>query len=205
MENSYKSIIFKEMKNAILVITVLFLFGCTPKATKELNVKENVNEEVEVILNTFENGIVWVSENDFEEMHAEIHHLPYKKNKRLRKYTITDSLLSMNDFKFFNNQKNKKEIKNTIAYPFKVTKKQTPNGFEIIKEKIALAIKDRNYNGHLTFSRVIFNKKRDRAKYYFEQTKFVSVRSSWGMGACIYAQKVNGIWMFDKKEDTWIT
>lgn len=193
------------MKNAISILAISLLFGCKPKETKVIKVKENVNEEVQVILKTFANGIVWVSENDFKEMNAGNHNLPHKKLNRIRKYTTTDSLLSINDFKSLGYLKTEKKVKGTVAYFFCGLKESNLNGYEIIKENIVVARRDSNYNGNLTFSRVIFNKERNRAKYYFEQVKLIGESRGWGMGTYIYAKKVNGIWVFDKKEDAWIT
>lgn len=193
------------MKNAFLIIAILLLSGCKPEVTKVPEKHENVNEEVKVILNTFSNGIVWVSKNDFKEMHAKNHNLQHKKVNRIRKYTTTDSLLSMNDFKSLDYQETKKKLNGTVAYSFKALKESNLNGYEIIKENIMVARKDSNYNGNLTFSRVIFNKQRNKAKYYFEQYKVVGERRGWGTGTYIYAKKVNGVWVFDKKEEAWIT
>jgi len=33
----------------------------------------------------------------------------------------------------------------------------------------------------------------------------VGVGRGWGMGTYIYAKKIKGIWIFDKKEELWIT
>lgn len=190
------------MKN-IIVILLVFCFGCKYKSPEK---QENVNEEVQVILNTFAKGIYWVSENDFKNMHAEIHHLPLKKAKRIRKYTVTDSLLSMREFTFSHSDTAGKSIKKTVSFRFKSFKNSKDTvGFEIIKASEKVAELDSNYNGNLTFSRVIFNKERNRAKYYFEQSKMVGISRGWGMGTYIYAKKIKGIWVFDKKEEVWIT
>ncbi|PWS32288.1 hypothetical protein [Pedobacter paludis] len=190
------------MKN-VIVILLVFCFGCTNKAPEK---KENVNEEVQVILNTFANGIYWVSENDFKDMQAEVHHLPLKITKRLRKYTVTDSLLSMGEFRFAHSDTAGKLIKKTVPFQFETFKNfKDIVGFEIIKASKNVAELDSNYNGNLTFSRVIFNYQRNRAQYYFEQSKTVGVGRGWGMGTYIYAKKIKGIWTFDKKEELWIT
>ncbi|KQS35411.1 hypothetical protein ASG14_14620 [Pedobacter sp. Leaf194] len=147
-----------------------------------------------------------MSENDFKNMHAEIHHLPLKKAKRTRKYTVTDSLLSMREFRFAHSDTAGKSIKKTVPFRFKAFKNSKDMvGFEIIKASKNVAELDSNYNGNLTFSRVIFNKEGNLAKYYFEQGKMVGIGRGWGMGTYIYAKKIKGIWVFDKKEEVWIT
>ncbi|WP_316802070.1 hypothetical protein [Pedobacter nototheniae] len=166
---------------------------------------DNVNEEVTVILNTFENGIVWVSKNDFKEMYLSAKQLPYTPVKRRRKYTVTDSLFSMNKFRSLYYEKQGKYIKKSIAFPFQLFKTTNIDGFEIINTSKKNAESDVNYNGNLTFSRVIFNKERNRAKYYFEQSILISKDRGWGMGTYIYAKKVKGIWVFEKEDEVWIT
>lgn len=52
------------MKN-VIVILLIFCFGCGYETHEN---RENVDEEVQVILNTFENAVTAVSENDFDEL-----------------------------------------------------------------------------------------------------------------------------------------
>ncbi|GAA4214554.1 hypothetical protein GCM10022289_48270 [Pedobacter jeongneungensis] len=189
------------MKSAFIIITLIFCFGCqNGKPEKE----ENVNEEVTVILNTFEKGIVWVSKNDFKDMYPEAKNLPHKEVKRRRKYSVTDSLFSVNQFKSLAYEKHGKYVKNTVAFRFKPFKSINSDGFEIINTNIGTVKSDLNYNGNLTFSRVIFNKARNRAKYYFEQSIMISEYRGWGMGTYIYAKKINGQWVFDREDQVWI-
>jgi len=191
------------MKNTILIALILF-FGCKEKKSQK---PQNVNEEVQVILNTFQKGIVWVSKDDFKDMSAQIlaerNHLTYKIREKIRKYTVTDSLLSMREFKYSGSDTVGKHLKKTLPLQFKALK-DSLKGYEIIRKSLKIAELDSNYNGNLTFSRVIFNKERNRAKYYFEQYKMVSEHRGWGMGTYIYAKKVNGIWVFDKIDEVWI-
>ncbi|WP_421945949.1 hypothetical protein [Pedobacter sp.] len=189
------------MRYFIIIICIIF-FGCKNKAKDRL---QNVNEEVQVILNTFENGIIAVSENDFKVMHAKIHQIHTKAIKSVRKYTVTDSLLSMSEFQYFNRTYKLIPTKTTVPFEFKASKHSFSRNFEIIKISRKEAKLDSNYNGNLTFSRVIFNKERNKAKYYFEQSKLIGLRGVWGMGTYIYAKKVNGVWIFDKEEELWIT
>ncbi|MNT83554.1 hypothetical protein D3C72_2234430 [compost metagenome] len=78
------------------------------------------------------------------------------------------------------------------------------DGFEIISADIDTIKLDLNYNGNLTFSRVIFNKEGNRAKYYFEQSIMFSKYRGWGMGTYIYAKKINDKWVFDRGDQVWI-
>ncbi|MNK36138.1 hypothetical protein D3C87_546810 [compost metagenome] len=189
------------MKNAFIIITLIFCFGCQNGKLKK---EENVNEEVTVILNTFEKGIVWVSKNDFKDMYALTKNLPHKEVKRIRKYSVTDSLFSMNKFKSLYYQKHGKYVKSTVAFQFKSFKSMKSDGFEIISADIDTIKLDLNYNGNLTFSRVIFNKEGNRAKYYFEQSIMFSKYRGWGMGTYIYAKKINDKWVFDRGDQVWI-
>lgn len=189
------------MKNTYIIIILIFCISCRNTDVKR---PENVNEEVTVILNTFENGIVWVSKNDFKDMYLQTKNLPNKVVERRRKYTITDSLFSIRKFKTSLFDKIGENVKKTCAFQFVPVKSANPNGFEIIRMDKAIARSDYDYNGNLTFSRVIFNHKRNRAKYYFEQSILFSAQRGWGMGTYIYAKKINSIWIFDKKELVWI-
>jgi len=190
------------MKNTYIILILILCISCQKTDVKR---PENVNEEITVILNTFENGVVWVSKNDFKDMHLQAKNLPNKAVKRRRKYTITDSLLSLKKFKSFRFDKIGENVKKTCLFEFVPVKNANPNGFEIIKMDKEIARKDFDYNGNLTFSRVIFNLKRNRAKYYFEQSILFSAERGWGMGTYIYAKKINNIWVFDKKDLVWIT
>ena len=188
------------MKDVILIIALVLCIGCMSSQNKG---RENVNEEAQVILKTFENGIVWVSESDFEDMNAENHGYPNEDSNKLRKYTTTDSLFSMDKFKLSHHERNAGVIKKTVAFYFKALKKEGVNRFEIVKTSQNMINADKNYNGNLTFGRVLFNNRRDRAKYYFEQHKSIG-RRGWGMGTYIYAKKINGFWVFDTAEEAWI-
>ncbi|RZK18932.1 MAG: hypothetical protein EOO86_08880 [Pedobacter sp.] len=187
------------MKKAFIIISILCL-GCQYKSAEK---QEIISEEIQVILNTFEIAVTAVAENNFEDLKAEIRNIPYRKVNRMHKYTVKDSLLSMDSFKFSHYEKKGKHIKKTVGYDFKKihTKKYS---FKILKIDVKIAESDPDYNGHLTFSRVVFNKQRNRARYYFEQSKLIGMGRGWGMGVYIYAKKVNGIWVFDKEEDVWI-
>ena len=188
------------MKKAFIIVSILCM-GCQYKSAEK---PEIINEEIQVILNTFEIAVTAVSENDFEDLKAEIKNIPYKKVTRAHKYTVKDSLLSMDRFKFSHYEKKGKHRKETVGCDFKKFHGIKKYSFKILEIDMKIAESDPDYNGHLTFSRVVFNRQRNRARYYFEQSKLISVGRGWGMGVYIYAKKVNGIWIFDKEEDAWI-
>jgi|GEM_PF-1393295 len=207
------------MKN-VIVILLVFCFGCRYGTSED---KENVNEEVQVILNTFENAAVAVSENDFDELRRTMVRFRPKGSKGInlskipkvplyRKHLyLTNDTLNETGQKLSSKQKSMSIHPDSIGEILKSTKlKFLPANLTTNTKKYEIrndssVIHDRNFNGSLIFTRVVFNKNKTRACYVFSQSKKVGYQNFWSMGTIIYAKKVSGIWVFDREEELWIT
>ncbi|MFC4212182.1 hypothetical protein ACFOWA_13370 [Pedobacter lithocola] len=211
------------MKN-ITFILLVFCSGCRYETSE---IQENVDEEVQVILNTFENAAVAVSENDSEELRRTKVRFPPKGSKEInlskipkvplnRKHLyLTNDTLNEISQKLFNNLSSKQ--RGIIIHPDSIGEilkntnlKFSPANLTTNSKKYEIrndssVIHDRNFNGNLIFTRVVFNKNKTRACYVFSQSKKVGYQNFWSMGTIIYAMKVNGIWVFDREEELWIT
>ena len=211
------------MKN-VIVILLIFCFGCGYETHEN---RENVDEEVQVILNTFENAVIAVSENDFDELRRAMVQFRPKGGKEInlskipkvpinRKHLyLTNDTLNETGQKLSNNLSSKSIAisihPDSIGEILKNTKlKFLPANLTTNSKKYEIrndssVIHDRNFNGNLIFTRVVFNKNKTRACYVFSQSKKVGYQNFWSMGTIIYAKKVNGVWVFDKEEGLWIS
>ncbi|WP_316786102.1 hypothetical protein [Pedobacter frigiditerrae] len=203
----------------ILIIAVGLFSGCTqqPKI-------ENMEEEILVIHSTFYKATYAMSKNDHHDM---MRFGPIFPPAGSPKFKITndtalragkhlflaeDSLFSINSFRFFSPKvRTNKEINPDSIYQLlqSRTHKSLKANFSI--DSISYRISDdkslkknEDFNGTLTFSRVVFNKQKNKACYYFEQYILIGTSRGWGVGNVVYAEKKNGNWVFVKEENIWI-
>ncbi len=185
--------------------------GCQP-----LN---SLDEEILVIHQTFEQATVGVSENDFHNLVRFGPTFPppgakplAKRDTALREarhlYEATDSLFNPKHFKYlpakFDHVLAKRLVETSLESEFAELAKNE-SGYELVKTNARSALfLDKNFNGKLSFSRVVFNADRTEACYYFEQSRKIS-HGGWGMGTLVFAIKKDGKWIFKSAEEIWIT
>lgn len=178
-----------------------------------------LDEEVQVIHQTFEQATVGVSENDFHNMLRLGPSFPppganplAKRDTALRKvrhlYEATDSLFNPAHFKSMPNK-----FDHALANRLAQTSLRSEFAELAINETDYQLVKanhqstlflDKNFNGKLSFSRVVFNENRTEACYYFEQSRKIS-HGGWGMGTLVFATKKDGRWIFKRAKEIWIT
>jgi hypothetical protein len=198
-------------KILILISFATFLFSCVQQSTKE-----NVKEEILVIHSTFYKATYAMSKNDWHDAMRFGPMFPpsgapkfkvtsdtaLKAVKHL--YIIKDSLNSITVFNFrpkkASNELEKLLLTTKHKSTFAVLSKKH-SAYEIFSIRDTSIIKKGDFNGELSFSRVVFNTQKTKACYYFDQ---YLKSSKWGMGAVVYAEKIKGKWVFVRYEEIWV-
>lgn len=203
----------------ILIIAVGLFSSCSqqPKI-------ENIKEEIFVITSTFYKATYAMSKNDHLDM---MRFGPLFPPAGSPKFTITsdtalragkhlfladDSLFSIRSFKFFSPKAlANKEINPDSIYQLLWSRTHKSIKANFVIDSISYQIsndksikKNEDFNGTLTFSRVVFNKEKNKACYYFEQYILIGTSRGWGVGNVVYAELKNGKWVFVREENIWI-
>ncbi len=210
-------------KFAPFILIFLFLLSCKHETSLT-----NVKDELAVIHQTFEKATTGMSKNDYKDMKKYMQRfrndisntvlndsLRNSAKKRIHVYLAEDSLFSLQSFSQFKIPIYEEFIaKMDVDSLFtslidshqksvKIDLKTETPFYQIITKE---ALKDKsNYNGTLRFSRVVFNKKRTKACYYFEQNILLTPDRGWDMGTVVFAEKKNGKWMYVKDEYLFIS
>lgn len=203
----------------ILIIAVGFFSSCSqqPKI-------ENIEEEILVINSTFYKATYAMSKNDLHDMKRFGPLFPPAGSPKFKITADTalragkhifladDSLFSIGSFKFFSPKAlANKEINPDSIYQLLRSRTHKSLKANFVIDSISYQIsndksvkKNKDFNGTLTFSRVVFNKNKNKACYYFEQYVLIGTSGGWGMGNVVYAELKNGNWVFVRDENIWI-
>lgn len=212
--------IFIIMRKIFILFIVVTLFSSCIEQSKT----ENVSEEILVIQSTFHKATYAMSKHDQHDMmrfgpkfppagspkHKITKDTALRGGKHL--FLAEDSLFSISSFRFFSPKAQEDKIINPdsiyqllqsrLHQSIKANFVIDTLSYQITNEKSIK--KNGDFNGTLTFSRVVFNKKKNKACYYFEQYLLIGASRGWEMGSVVYAEKRKGKWFFVREDGIWI-
>lgn len=203
------------------ILALTLLVSCRPAPNMEA-----AQEEVAVIHQTFEKAVTAVSKNDLKDLEFYVKRFRndtssllsraiHNDKQRFHLYSAPDSLFFLQSFSQVGLPINKEFVEKmdvdslfaslikSFGTTIKVKLKTKTLSYQILsKESLK---ENKNFNGMLKFSRVMFNKSRTKACYYFEQSILIGLERGWAMGTVVFAEKKNGKWVYLKDKYLFIT
>ena len=206
------------MRQIFILITLTVLISCKTQV-------EDASEEVLVIQQTFEKAVYAMSKNDWEYARPFIRKFPplgessntskkiYTEKPTKHFYIVNDTLFNTKHFLLFS--KTLKTDNKILLHPDSIEQILKQGKLKSLTAKLVIDTsayatktdssfaKNKNFNGSVSFSRVVFNSKRNIACYYMSQHLNMGGRG-WGMGTIVFAKKQKGKWIFVREEEIWI-
>ncbi len=196
--------------NLGLIISLIAL-GCGNRA--------NVEDEIAVLQQTFYKTTVMMAENGWADSKYDIpRFLPnvdtvtylkkppnYKQKMGIPIYYIVDTLYNVDRYKFAptsgDSSKLVQQLLKSKATKINVVFKTDSLNYYLSKRKLRYK-ENGNYNGEMSFSRVVFNEDKTQACYYVTQYYNIESRG-WGMGNFVIAEKRKNGWFVLRIIDDW--